>query len=204
VAVKGGVRLSGGEYRGRTLAVPPGARPTEGRVREALFGIWSHQLDGARVLDLFAASGAVGLEALGRGALSLVSVDADPRAVRLLRANAEMLGLVKGVKGVEGGGTSAATGPVDIRRLSLPDGLPRLADAAPFDLVFADPPYRFDAHAELLAGIAPLLAAESEVAVEHAARTDLPPEVGRLVRADVRRYGESALSFYRPLSFPGP
>lgn len=197
MAVKSGVRLSGGEYRGRTLAVPPGARPTEGRVREALFGIWSYQLDGARVLDLFAASGAVGFEALGRGALSLVAVDADPQAMRLLRANAETLGLA-------GGGGTAGTGPVDIRRLSLPDGLPRLADAAPFDLVFADPPYRFDAHAELLAGIAPLLAAESEVAVEHAARTDLPPEVGRLVRADVRRYGESALSFYRPLSFPDP
>ncbi len=196
MAVKGGVRLSGGAYRGRVLAVPPGARPTEGRVREALFGIWSGQLAGARLLELFAGSGAVGLEALGRGALSLLAVEADPRAVRLLHANAEALGL---------SGTASGAGAVDIRRLSLPAGLPRLAAAAPFDLVFADPPYAFAAHTELLAGVAPLLAADGEVAFEHAARTDLPPEVAapgvRLVRADVRRYGESALSFYRPLSF---
>ena len=168
--------------------MPPGARPTEGRVREALFGIWSERREGARVLDLFAASGAVGLEALGRGALSLLAVDDDPRAVRLLRANAEALGVF---------GAGAA-----IRRLTLPGGLARLAaeGLGPFDLVFADPPYRFDAHAELLAGVAPLLAADGEVAVEHSSRADLPPEAGRLVRADVRRYGESALSFYQPLS----
>jgi 16S rRNA (guanine966-N2)-methyltransferase len=184
--LKGGVRLSGGEYRGRLLGVPPGARPTEGRVREALFGIWGAQLEGARFLDLFAAGGAVGLEALGRGALSLTAVDDDPRAVRLVRTHAEMLG----------------AGPVAIRRLALPAGLPRLAVDGPFDLVFADPPYSFRSHEELLAGLPPLLAGESvsgpEVAVEHSARTDLPAEVGPLMRTEVRRYGESALSFYRP------
>src|SRR6185436_4144983 len=78
-AVKSGVRVTGGEHRGRGLAVPPGARPTEGRVREALFSIWSDRLEGARVLDLFAGSGVVGLEALGRGALSALAVDGNLR-----------------------------------------------------------------------------------------------------------------------------
>jgi 16S rRNA (guanine966-N2)-methyltransferase len=179
--VKPGVRIMGGELRGRGLAVPPGARPTEGRVREALFSIWRDRLDGARVLDLFAGSGAVGLEALGRGALSALAVDSDLRAVKIVEENAARVGLKA----------------LEIRRLTLPATLGRLADAAPFDLVFADPPYGFAAYEGLLQGAAPLLAPDGEIAVEHSARRELPVEVGPLTRVDVRRYGESAVSFYR-------
>ncbi len=177
------MRVSGGVFRGRGLTVPPGARPTEGRVREALFSIWSDRLDGARVLDLFAGSGVVGLEAVGRGALSVLAVDEDLRAVKTLEANAGQLG----------------QGSAEIRKLILPYGLSRLAQegAGPFDLVFADPPYAFDDYEALLTGAVPLLAADAEVVVEHSSRRDLPLEVGRLVRVDVRRYGESSLSFYR-------
>jgi 16S rRNA (guanine966-N2)-methyltransferase len=180
--VKPGVRITGGEFRGRSLAVPPGARPTEGRVREALFSIWSDRLDGARVLDLFAGSGAVALEAIGRGALSALAVDENLRAVKTLEANAGRLG----------------EHLVDIRRLTLPAGLARLAErTGPFDLVFADPPYNFPLYDELLLGIIPLLARDAEVAVEHSSRRELPLEAGTLTRVDVRRYGESAMSFYR-------
>jgi 16S rRNA (guanine966-N2)-methyltransferase len=179
--VKPGVRIAGGEHRGRGLTVPAGARPTEGRVREALFSIWRERLPGARVLDLFAGSGVVGLEALGRGALSVLAVDEGARALAVLEANAERLG----------------TTGFSVRRLSLPKGLPRLADQGPFDLVFADPPYDFDLYDELLVGIAPLLAPEGEVAVEHAGRRALPVVAGPLARVDERRYGESALAFYR-------
>lgn len=185
--MKAGVRVSGGTFRGRPLAVPPGARPTEGRVREALFSIWSDAVDGARFLDLFAGSGVVGLEAAGRGALSVLAVDDSPRTLRILEENVARCG--------ESG--------VEIRRLTLPAGLARLVqeDAGPFDLVFADPPYAFDGYEELLAGVIPLLAnhpgAAAEVAVEHSTRRDLPVEVGGLVRVDVRRYGESSVSFYR-------
>jgi 16S rRNA (guanine966-N2)-methyltransferase len=181
--LKPGVRISGGEFRGRGLAVPPGARPTEGRVREALFSIWRDRLDGARVLDLFAGSGAVGLEALGRGALSALAVDGNLQAVKTLEANSDRLG----------------ERLLEIRRLSLPAGLARLAEegAGPFDLVYTDPPYNFGPYPELLEAVAPLLAQDGEVAAEHTSRRELPLEAGPLTRVDVRRYGESAISFYR-------
>jgi len=179
--VRPGVRVSGGELRGRALEVPPGARPTEGRLREALFSIWRERVAGARFLDLFAGSGAVGLEAASRGALRVVCVDGDLRAVRAIAGNVSRLG----------------KGLAEVRRLTLPAGLVRLASEGPFDLIFADPPYRFSDHAALLAAAAPLLAEEGEIAVEHSTRTELPAEVGSLLRVDVRRYGESSLSFYR-------
>lgn len=188
--MKAGVRVSGGTFRGRPLAVPPGARPTEGRVREALFSIWRDAVQGARFLDLFAGSGVVGLEAAGRGAISVLAVDDSPRTLRVLEDNAARCG----------------EGILEIRRLNLPAGLARLAAnqgdqeggaAGPFDLVFADPPYAFGGYEELLAGVIPLLAPEAEVAVEHSTRRDLPIEVGSLVRVDVRRYGESSVSFYK-------
>jgi len=177
--VKPGVRVTGGAFRGRGLAVPPGARPTEGRVREALFSIWSDRIENARVLDLFAGSGVVGLEAVGRGALSALAVDDNLQTIKILEANAALL-KDKGLK---------------VRRLTLPAGLARLT--GPFDLVFADPPYAFEPYEELLAGVAPLLAPDGEVVIEHSSRREMPLEAGPLVRVDVRRYGESSLSFYR-------
>jgi 16S rRNA (guanine(966)-N(2))-methyltransferase RsmD len=147
-------------------------------VREALFSIWGDRLDRARVLDLFAGSGVVGLEALGRGALAVLLVDQSLQAVKTLEANAAQLGEA-----------------VEIRKLPLPAGLVRLR--GPYDLVFADPPYAFAEYEALLAGLLPLLAPDAEVVVEHSSRKDLPIETGRLVRTDVRRYGESSLSFYR-------
>ncbi len=179
--MKPGVRVTGGAHRGRGLAVPPGARPTEGRVREALFSIWSDRLEGARVLDLFAGSGVVGLEAVGRGALSALLIDEDLRAVKTLEANCARVG----------------EKTVEVRRLTLPGGLGRLTEAGPFDLVYADPPYNFQAYDTLIAGAAALLATDGEMVVEHSSRRDMPVQAGELVRIDTRKYGESSLSFYR-------
>jgi 16S rRNA (guanine966-N2)-methyltransferase len=176
--VKPGVRVTGGAFRGRGLAVPPGARPTEGRVREALFSMWSDRIENARVLDLFAGSGVVGLEAVGRGVLSALAVDDDLQAIKILEGNASRLGE-----------------KIQVRCLTLPAGLSRLT--GPFDLVFADPPYAFEPYGELLADVALLLAQDGEVVVEHSSRREMPLEAGPLVRVDVRRYGESSLSFYR-------
>ncbi|MFP3941613.1 MAG: 16S rRNA (guanine(966)-N(2))-methyltransferase RsmD [Thermoanaerobaculia bacterium] len=178
------VRVTGGAHKGHGLSVPPGARPTEGRVREALFSIWREPLaEGARLLDLFAGSGAVGLEAAGRGALRVVCVEANRRAFSALQGNRDRLGEAL----------------VELRRLELPGGLRELAasEAGAFDLVFADPPYRFAAYRELLERAAPLLAEHGEMAVEHSARVPVPEEARGLIRVDQRRYGESALSFYR-------
>lgn len=187
----GRLRLSGGRYGGRFIAVPPEVRPTEARVREALMSIWGERLEGARVLDLFAGSGAVALEALGRGAGSATAVERDPRAAAALEANSAALG--------ESGGLRVIAG-------ALPLELARLAHREPagFDLVFADPPYSFTGHAALLSGLEPLLAEGGEAVIEHSARSETPLEAGRLVRVDRRRYGESGLSFYRRGGSPEP
>lgn len=180
------IRVTGGLHKGRYLTVPPGARPTEGRVREALFSIWQEPLKGgARLLDLFAGSGAVGLEAAGRGALRVVCVEQSRRSFSLLQSNRDRLGEAL----------------VELRRLKVPAGLEELVARGdgPFDLIFADPPYRFSGYTALLAGIEPLLDEHGEVAVEHSARTPPPGEAGGLIRVDLRTYGESALSFYRRL-----
>jgi 16S rRNA (guanine966-N2)-methyltransferase len=200
--MKPGVRVTGGTFRGRGLAVPAGARPTEGRVREALFSIWADRVEQCCFLDLFAGSGVVGVEAASRGALQVLCIDQDLQAVRTIAANAARLGEAL----------------VSTRRLTLPAGLARLATegmtgaagpaaaggltgglagAGRFDLAFADPPYRFDAYEALLVALPPLLAAGAEVAVEHSSRRTLPPAAGPLVRTGSRRYGESSLSFYR-------
>lgn len=181
-AGRGGVRVSGGELRGRVLSVPSDTRPTEGRVREALFSIWRERVDGGRLLDLFAGSGAVALEAASRGAIVVVAVEKVPRSVAVLEQNVRRTGM---------------DGVVEVRAGTIPGDLPAIADRGPFDLVYADPPYRYPDYAELLGAIAPLVAFDGEVAVEHTARRELPAEAADLVRVEVRRYGESALSFYR-------
>jgi 16S rRNA (guanine966-N2)-methyltransferase len=186
--VKGGrpvLRISGGALRGRTVAVPPGARPPEGRVREALFSIWAERLPGARFLDLFAGSGAVGIEAASRGAARVLCLEDDARAVRVLRRNVEELGGEKG--------------RISAWRVPLPRGLSRVVEQGepPFDLIFADPPYAFTDYQELLRRLAPLLAEDGEAAVEHSARAPLAEEAAGLLRISERRYGETALSLYR-------
>lgn len=184
---RSGVRLVAGSLRGRHLAVPRGVRPTEGRVREALFSIWGEAVADSVFLDLFAGSGAVGLEALSRGARQVTLVEGDRGTLRALAASLERLP------------TEGAT----LLELELPHGLSerRLRGEAPFDLVFADPPYRFPAYGPLLAAIGPLLADHGEAAIEHSAEVELPAEVPSgeltLVRRQVRRYGGTRLSFFR-------
>jgi len=176
-----GTRLNAGSLRGRVVPVPPGVRPTESRVREALFDIAGAGLCGCRFLDLFAGSGAVGLEALSRGAASVVQIDSSAPVVRSLRATYRGLG----VDGVE------------CLRLDLPRQLARVpAPAGGFDWIFADPPYAFDDYTGLVASLLPLLGADGTAVVEHDRRRSLPDRAGGAARADLRSYGECALSFY--------
>lgn len=176
------VRISGGELKGRALAVPAPIRPSGGRLREALFDIWQGRIRDAILFDLFAGSGAIGIEALSRGARRVVFVESDVSVLKILRQNLQILPATDVL-------VLAGELPGDLERIS--GRLPTTAD-----LIFADPPYGFAAYDELLSAVAPLLAAEGEMAIEHCARIELPARVGDLTQIATRRYGDTRLSFY--------
>ncbi len=176
------VRLGSGRFQGVSLPVPRGVRPTSSRVRKALLDRWQFRLAGAELLELFAGTGAVGLEALGRGAESLLALDHDPRVVRSLeRAVAER-----------------ASGAAEVRRARLPEELGGAVGERRFDLVFADPPYEIEDLEPVLEAAGAVLDEAGEIVVEHSRRRRAPERVGRLERVEQRRYGESVLSVYRP------
>lgn len=175
------LRLLGGRRRGLGLEVAAGVRPSPARLREALASRWAARLPGCRFLDLFAGSGAVGLEAASRGAREVVLVEESPRVFQVLERNLARL-------------DDPGVAP---RRGRLPAELPRAAGREPFDLVFADPPYGFDAEAALLEACVPLLRPGAELALEHAARDPAPPAPPGLELVWRRRYGDSALAVYR-------
>jgi len=180
--IKRALRISGGELKGRALAVPAPIRPSGARLREALLDIWQGRVRDAVLFDLFAGSGAIGLEALSRGARRVVFVESDRSVLEILRQNLQTLPATEVL-------VLAGELPGDLERLS--DRLPASAD-----LIFADPPYDFAAYDELLAGVGSLLAAEGEMAIEHRAKIELPAQVGDLTQKATRRYGDSRLSFY--------
>ena len=177
----GAVRIEAGSLKGRSVAVPKAARPTEGRVRGALFSIWSDRIADARILDLFAGSGAVGIEALSRGALEAVFVESDRGAVEILRRN---LSLVPR--------QAARLVPRDVGAAATDLG----ARGERFDLIFLDPPYERSVQEGLLADLARIATVDAEMAIEHSRRTPPPVEAPGWVRRELRRYGESALSIY--------
>ncbi|HEX2902090.1 MAG TPA: 16S rRNA (guanine(966)-N(2))-methyltransferase RsmD [Jatrophihabitans sp.] len=181
-------RIVGGQARGRHLAVPPrGTRPTSDRAREALFNTLRSELDldGARVLDLFAGSGAVGLEALSRGAAAAVFVESDQRAAAVLAGNVAAVGLPGAV----------------IRRLTVERYLSATGAEEPFDLVFADPPYAVPAGsvatALRLLVDGGWLTEHAVVVIERAARDPEPLWPGEIKPIKQRRYGEGSLWYGR-------
>lgn len=180
------MRIIAGSARGRRLKGPrgPGLRPTSDQVREALFNILGKRVCAARVLDLFAGTGALSLEALSRGARRAVLVDRGREALALCRDNGAILGFSEKIELV------ALT--VDAR-LSQ-----RLGARGPFDLVFADPPYAAISPEVLLGWLSPALLAEAGVLViEHDRRSAAPLSGLGFERFDARRFGDTALAFYR-------
>jgi 16S rRNA (guanine966-N2)-methyltransferase len=169
------VRIIAGEFRGRVLKAPPDrkARPTADRVREAWFSILGAQLQGAAVLDLFAGSGALGLEALSRGAARVDFVEVSNSSLTALRANVAALDVESRVRIHRGDALSF------VERL----------DVHAYDLVLADPPYHTDAAARLVARFRKRPFGRLLV-VEHLARNELPGD-------ETRRYGDTALTFCR-------
>jgi len=179
------MRVIGGEARGRTLKGPPrdGVRPTTDRVREALFEILaSHDADLSRVLDLYSGTGALGIEALSRGAEHCDFVESDTKTCEVIRENL------------------ARTRTLDRARvypLPVARALGRLK--GPYSLVVADPPYEYDrAEKELMELVeSGLVAPDGTIAVEHSKRHDWPLELGGKPQLLSRRYGDTALTLYQ-------
>jgi 16S rRNA (guanine(966)-N(2))-methyltransferase RsmD len=170
-----------GTLKGRRLKTPTwsGLRPTSDKLRETLFNILAPVVEGARVLDGYAGTGAVGIEALSRGAAHVTFVERDRRAQALIADNLKACGVADGCAIIRAGIEQAAA--------QLPP--------ASFDLVLLDPPYEHDA-ADAIQSVARLLAANGTLVLEHARRHATPPSVGGLTRTREVMSGDSALALY--------
>jgi 16S rRNA (guanine966-N2)-methyltransferase len=181
------VRIVAGSARGRALKGPRSAsiRPTADRVRESLFNVLGQWMEGQSVLDLYAGTGALALEALSRGAVRAVMVDQDREAVALCRENAAALGF---------------TAQVQVMAMPVARAVEQLAARGErFELVFADPPYAALAAAGVLELVSQrgLLAPEGTLVIEHDRREVAPERHGALARVDERKFGDTRLSLFR-------
>jgi 16S rRNA (guanine966-N2)-methyltransferase len=186
------MRVIAGTLRRRTLEAPAGmeTRPTSDRLRETLFNVLAPRMEGARFLDLYAGSGAVGIEAVSRGAERVVMVERAAAALKVLRANLESLGLRGGVR-VEA--VSVAAFLKKVRAVSA---------GFVFDIVFMDPPYDAEDEYTLTLGLLGgeglrLLAPDAVVIAEHRRKEKLEERYGVLKRTRVLEQGDAGLSFYR-------
>jgi 16S rRNA (guanine966-N2)-methyltransferase len=188
------MRITAGALKGRRLVTPRGplTRPTADQVRIALMDTLTPWLPGARLLDLYAGAGGVGLEALSRGAGHATFVERDPRAVAALHQNVTTLGVAAHVR---------------VLREEVGRALGRLArEAARFDLVFLDPPYESqetDATLALL-GAGGLTAAAAIVVAQHPTKHPPAPAAGGLAVFRTRRFGETTLTFFRGAEYDAP
>ncbi len=177
------MRVVAGRYGGRRLTAPAGAatRPTADRVREALFSVLGDDVAGAAVLDLFAGSGALGIEALSRGAATAEFVERSEPALRALRANLRALGIQADVR----------------RRDALAHLRAASRDGRQYDLVFLDPPYRAaERLARELSDALPAVLSEGAVVVSESDRR--APLALDLPRSDERRYGDTLIRIHGP------
>ncbi len=181
------MRVIAGSAKGRLLRGPKSTaiRPALDKVKGAIFNIL-HDVRGLNVLDLFAGTGSIGIEALSRGAQSTTFVDGGPEALALIHQNLKICGL-----------NEAAT----VLRLSLPRDLRRLGKRfEPFDLIFVDPPYDKDLVNPTLAAVQgeKLLAPGGIIVVEHSPRESA--ETNGLILQNERKYGQTRVSFFRCFS----
>lgn len=180
------MRVIAGSHKGRRLLGPKGQqmRPTSDRVKEALFSILGSRVAGALVLDLYAGTGAIGIEALSRGAQAVTFVEANPASLLLLRSNLEHCGLMDAA---------------DIRACKTETflrGVSRRRRA--YDIVFADPPYETHSAEVLLPSLARtgIITSDSIVILEHRTKHTIPPHIDRLTRVRQYRYGDTTLSVF--------
>ncbi|MBA3231505.1 MAG: 16S rRNA (guanine(966)-N(2))-methyltransferase RsmD [Acidobacteria bacterium] len=186
------MRIIAGRLKGRRLEAPDwaGLRPTSDKLRETLFNVLAPRMDGARVLDGYAGTGAVGIEAISRGAAHVTFVERDPRAVRLIEGNLERCGVRRPPSG-----SHTPDGPYAIIRAGFVPAAERLAGAA-FDVIFLDPPYGAEELTTALDRAAPLVRSGTLLVLEHARRDATPGACGGLARTRELVSGDSALAFY--------
>jgi 16S rRNA (guanine966-N2)-methyltransferase len=183
------IRLTGGLFRGRVIQTPANnsTRPTQSRLRQALFNSIQAHTESARVLDLFAGSGALGFEALSRGALEVVFVEKSKKVTALIEKNASLLKV--------SGQIHVVTGSVDAV-------LEKVKSLGPFDLVFADPPYEEGWEFKLLNDWSweSLLSKGGQLCLEWGSQksqiSELPDEVNSLEKVREKHYGDSVLTTY--------
>jgi 16S rRNA (guanine966-N2)-methyltransferase len=176
------MRIIAGDFKGRRLEAPAweGLRQTSDKLRETLFNILAPRIAGAAVLDVFAGTGALGLESLSRGARLVVFVERDPRAVALIAANAERCG---------------ARDRCAIIRDTAERVLQKTIAGEPFDLVMLDPPYDYDPLGPVLTSAGAHLAPGGLLILEHATRRPIPTVDG-LVATRTVRSGDSSLTMF--------
>ncbi len=189
------MKIIGGELQGRHIDMPRGVdiRPTPDRVREAIFNIVRERVPGASVLDLFAGSGALGIEAVSRGAASLFAVDKNKKCVSTIRKNIKSLSIDTGRR-------------IDIHQQDALKAIKKLSDSKiRFDLVFLDPPYYSDWVKKCLISLSnyDILNHSSLVICEHFKKDAVPEEAGAFRRSQERRYGDTVVSIYEKSSVPG-
>ena len=172
------LRVGGGESRGRRLRAPKNIRPTQGLVKQAMFNMLAASIEGADVLDLFAGSGAIGIEALSRGAARVTFVDRQPRGLAILRQNLDALGLRERAHVVRGD---------VVRWLETSSEAVRAAD-----LVFLDPPYD-DVVLDRALKVLDRATVGATVVAEHSRRQELPV-LARLKVDRERRYGDTVVT----------
>jgi len=180
-----GLRIISGSLKGRRLKTPDwdGLRPTSDKLRETLFNILAPRIAGARVLDAFAGTGALGIEALSRGAVAVTFIEHDRRAQALIQANLAQCGIDSGYNLVRGTVERASTAM-------------QTSALESFDIVLLDPPYAMTGHTALMK-IDALVAPGGVAVLEHAKRAAAPEQAGRLVRVREVRSGDSMLTFYQ-------
>ncbi len=179
------MRIIAGEKRGHTIIAPQGmdTRPTQDRVREAIFGMFQFDIPGGRVLDLFAGSGAMGLEALSRGASFAVFNDASRASVSIVKTNVEKLGYAA---------------QAQILNYEWIDAINRLSGGKEkFDFIFIDPPYRSGIYETTLEHLvnSGLIALNGRIIVERANEIEVSPVMG-LALANKKRYGRTTIEVY--------
>jgi 16S rRNA (guanine966-N2)-methyltransferase len=188
------VRIVAGEFRGRTIDGPTwdGLRPTADSLRETLFNVIGPRVAGARVLDAFAGTGAVGIEAMSRGAAHVTLIDRDPRAIALIEQNIARLA------GPDAKNRCAII-RADFMRAPAKVGASlaeALAEAERFDLIFLDPPYELPDLDAAIARAADVLAPGGRVIVEHSRKREPTSSIPGVAKYRTLTAGDSALSFY--------